>query len=595
VLLPPDGAVVFEGQVGLKWYPALGATSYRVQLGAEASFQQPLVDRTLAEPWVVTGALPAGRYFWRVGAAAGGEVVFSPVQQLEVRRPAGRAAATRHGKPIAPAQESEVLLPVPLLVQHKDTSMLLLESPNAEGEHAWDIGHAELDPTDPADNMNCALASIAMLASFYSGELSQDRIGFELRKGDQAGPERDLNYGRGLELAEVSQMLGWALSTQVVGERAVGAGGDWGELSPDAMWTTLTKEIDAERPLIVRIQHATGGGHAMAGIGYWTESEVKRWVIVNDPWDIAGQSRFFLPIEGLSHLWRTTGAVSARSDEATIGQDSDGDGIVDFDETERFGTEAAAADSDNDGVRDKEDVYASVHDLWFGYAQLGNARNNVDGDGLQPELDADSDNGGCRDGTEDFSLDGRWDEAAGETTPFLILDDACVTGWHTVYVDQTSPGDAGISHVTNSLSVTFQALLSVPGAVDGHAQAEHWAEGSLTDGIGCPTIVQPRVTTTWTADLDLTYVGDIHLVGITATPDRGPPWFLTTIGCGETSTEEMDPAYWGGTGGTFVDGVYHRREDYALPPGSTGEFYEIIHMERISQEESPDAFQGSSP
>ena len=60
--------------------------------------------------------------------------------------------------------------------QHKDTAMLLLESKNEGGLHAWDVPHPEMDRTDPADNANCALASIAMINAYFGGDLSQDGV-----------------------------------------------------------------------------------------------------------------------------------------------------------------------------------------------------------------------------------------------------------------------------------------------------------------------------------------------------------------------------------------------------------------------------------
>ena len=73
--------------------------------------------------------------------------------------------------------------------------MLLLERNVETGAHPWDADHQALDPHDPADNKNCALAMIAMVSAFYGGGLSQDRIGYEVishRAGNPPGPEGDL-------------------------------------------------------------------------------------------------------------------------------------------------------------------------------------------------------------------------------------------------------------------------------------------------------------------------------------------------------------------------------------------------------------------
>ena len=75
--------------------------------------------------------------------------------------------------------------------------MLLLEQPHETGPMAWDKPHTP-HRYDPADNKNCGIAMIAMINNFYGGDLSQDRIGYEIFKDRKPGPEEDLNYGYGL-------------------------------------------------------------------------------------------------------------------------------------------------------------------------------------------------------------------------------------------------------------------------------------------------------------------------------------------------------------------------------------------------------------
>ena len=58
--------------------------------------------------------------------------------------------------------------------------MLLLELDRPTGPHAWDVDHGNLDQTDPADKANCALGSLAMINHFAGGDMSQDRMGYEI-------------------------------------------------------------------------------------------------------------------------------------------------------------------------------------------------------------------------------------------------------------------------------------------------------------------------------------------------------------------------------------------------------------------------------
>src|SRR6185436_14733170 len=71
-------------------------------------------------------------------------------------------------------------LTVPYLTQHKDSPLLLLESNQKTGQHAWDKDHQTPSRNDKADKFNCTLANAAIVNRFYGGDLTQDRIGVEL-------------------------------------------------------------------------------------------------------------------------------------------------------------------------------------------------------------------------------------------------------------------------------------------------------------------------------------------------------------------------------------------------------------------------------
>jgi hypothetical protein len=43
----------------------------------------------------------------------------------------------------------------------------------------------------------------------------------------------------------------------------------------------------------------------------------------------------------------------------------------------------------------------------------------------------------------------------------------------------------------------------------------------------------------------------------------------------------MEGMAWPGQSGTFENGRYYRRDEYALDPGHSGEFYQIVDMEQI--------------
>jgi Mg-chelatase subunit ChlD len=102
--------------------------------------------------------------------------------------------------------------------------------------------------------------------------------------------------------------------------------------------------------------------------------------------------------------------------------DSDGDGISDFDETRRFGTDRLNADSDGDLVNDKEDmaeyIFAKNAEGTYVYTPgMAPKTSDFDGDQLRKELDWDNDNDGIPDGCEDVNGNGEYDPPA-ETSNF---------------------------------------------------------------------------------------------------------------------------------------------------------------------------------
>lgn len=437
VLLPLDGAFVSQPSIKLGWYPVAGATSYRIQISTDSEFNGTITDSKTQTPSFKTPALEAGDYFWRVQAVFedGSSAEFSPVNSFTI-------SSTE--LPNFPAQSSYILIPnayaaetvpplregvlaVPMIYQHKDTAMLQMESRNESGTHAWDKDHGELDESDPSDNTNCVLASIAMVNTFAGGDLSQDRIGYEILEGNDVlvgiwpnDPVWDLNYGRGFYDNETFHALTFAFNGASVVQYDV--------TSADALWDTVTREIDAGRPVVAGVP-----GHVIVITGYYQFSQSgpnARWLTINDPWS----GRYLLNLERMANrsrverYWLVSDTSNPRRNEAGLTRDSDGDGMVDFDETERFKTKPGNRDSDQDGVDDKTEVYATVFDPDHGWAQWRAAGfgRDLDEDKRFMELDRDSDGGGCKDGEEDKNANGKRD--GGETYNFDKEDDECAPG-----------------------------------------------------------------------------------------------------------------------------------------------------------------------
>lgn len=477
VLLPMDGAIL-DAPAILEWYPVIGATSYRVQIAGDAAFASPVVDSTVTEPRLATASLAPGLYVWHVQAigADGATASFSEPSGFELVAATAQVELARYGGAPAASGEAELVdagkqLAVPWLGQHKDSTMLLLEEPHEHDPMAWDTIHRPASQFDPADQKNCALAMVAMVNHFYGGDLTEDRIGYEVLKGRQPGPEQDLMYGIGLDIEQTNAAFAFALGGPVtfVPEYA----------TFDALWADVTAAIDAGRPLA-----AAGPKHGYVIKGYAMRNG-HRVMTVNDP------ARGTYPIDldagqgdpTSVSTWLLPDAPVGRHQEPGVTTDSDGDGVVDFDETERFHTNPNDPDGDGDKVHDKQDIAAGIFDPTYGYAfspQADGPGRDFDADGIPTERDADSDAGGCLDGDEDMDLDGH--RNGKETWNFDTSDDVCGDLVGTITWTLSSTLDGETAHSSSTDQVTLNVRFDEEGTewVDA-GSAYTWTGSSRLD------------------------------------------------------------------------------------------------------------------
>jgi hypothetical protein len=454
VLLPVDGAIL-GAQATLSWYPVIGAATYRVQIAQDDAFAAPVIDITVSAPRIGIASLAAGRYTWHVQAigADGGTSTVSDPSGFEVTAGIVRIApaAFHPGMPAVAGpptvDDPGKQLSVPMLYQRKDTAMLLLEEPHEHAPMAWDTPHDPPNGADPADAKNCAVAMVAMVNHFYGGDLNEDRIGYEVLKDRQPGPEEDLVFGKGLNIPQTNAAFKFALGSDVtfVPEYA----------SYDEAWTTIKAAIDAGRPVPgANIKH----GFVVTG---YAVTNGKRIVTINDP--ARGVEHFDidavrLPATSLS-LWLLPDGLKGTHQEPSVTTDSDGDGVVDFDETQRFQTDPHNADSDDDKVHDKQDIASGIFDPTYGYALhrvVGGQGRDFDQDSNPTEMDPDSDGGGCQDGEEDKNADGH--RTGSETWNFDKADDSCFDLMGTITFDRVSMNDAGNGELSNA---TLHATIDV--------------------------------------------------------------------------------------------------------------------------------------
>jgi hypothetical protein len=562
----PDGAVFTSGNARVSWYSVPGATQYRVEVSANPSFAPVLIDQTIpgARPGALTpeslgiGSLAPGLYRWRVTALyPSGAAAVSPSQRLGIRAGANQAGSP--GEASAAAATPEKRLPVPQLNQRKDTAMLQLENPTEGGALAWDKPDAD-QPTRPY----CVYAAIAMLNRFFGGDWSVDYAHYVTLKDQAPGPERDLQE-RGATIYEERTALHEALGVDPGPPRVIASQADL-----LTFHATIKAEIDAGRPLA-----AIWPGHAVLVIGYGEEDEFGNFSIVVQDGNGPAWARSQFPDAAFIWLaYLTIPAGASGADQGKVTTDSDGDGVVDFDESDRFHTSSGRKDSDHDKLDDKPDIRASVWDERHGYARGGPGRD-FDDDGIPMERDADADDGGCFDGMEDANKDGKFDEGS-ELDNFERGDDPCIGGTVFHVLETFETYDDGGTHYSLQESLAVVSLESNPdGTLRGTASVTYFIEAQTVDPDCTSTI--PRVTASWAATLTGEIIGGT--MQFTAEPIRGATMTITIVSCFGASSYDTEPVPFVGWGNiVFTDGRYQERFDVTPPVPGQVQFYTEVRL-----------------
>lgn len=408
---PPHGALLASTTFAVSWMPVSGAAGYRFQLDDSADFVSPVISTTvLGASYVSASSVAPGTYYWRARPQFGASL--GPwTAAVQIRTVALPAFLEPNGTHTVNAFKT---LGIVWQLQHKDTRMLCLDGDAETGNNAWDSPH--LNRGLHGRNY-CARASASMLASYYGGRLSQDRITYEQFKGGP--PEGDLGHDTPFEIAQTNAAMTWSIGTPIT--RTYGK----------PSFAQIKAWIDADRPIVAPIP-----GHVRIVDGYWefTLGEFTFEMLhVLDPWDAAKWvnyssdpiSSYFVGPAGAA------GAPNVKSDEDQDGDgvadtmdDSDGDGVVDFDERSRFATDPARPDTDGDEVPEKLDIRGYVFRTDGTYDPIS---PDIDYDTRRKELDRDNDtstNDGAVDGCEDLNHNGKKDGA--ETSNYDPRDDTAV-------------------------------------------------------------------------------------------------------------------------------------------------------------------------
>jgi hypothetical protein len=454
---PGDGMGFNPGPVTLTWTDVRYATGYRLVVSTDSTLTGGTVIDVTTAATDTTLNLPDGAYYWRVspvdscGEVPGGAIwlfLVFPVSLEPGVLPAGEASAFG-------------VLNVQRFLQHRDTSLLCLWddanrtrpgcSETAGPAGPWDgphpANHAEVvfqgdfygfeynfRVQCPHCRNYCGRACVQMINSFYGGTLSQDRISYHMMTFERAAgrvvaaPEGDLGHDLPVLLnPTITQTLQWSLPNSTVTVPLVPSYG------------LIKAEIQAGFPV-----YAFVPGHVVVINGFLDANHFaagfppRDVIVIQDPWPgPANQTGFnTYATANIRAFWRIrqagAAAIAGRMQEASVTTDTDGDGVMDFDEgyptypanrPRRLQSDNSQPDTDKDEVRDKQDIRSyTFHDSDHpGHENDPLGFPDVDGDGLRAELDCDTDADVDFDGGEDIDGNGA-SPGAGETCVYTVGD-----------------------------------------------------------------------------------------------------------------------------------------------------------------------------
>lgn len=432
VQISPEKYIIMDDTTPtFDWADVPNIDSYRLQVDDDEDFSSPEIDQSglTNSEFTSPTTLSSDLYFFKINGIKGGiETHWSAEWMFAI-----------DGGGLAIVSGGESTCSCPFKWQRKDTDLTCIYNPGSnsrpgcsEGErdkpetHPWDGPHPDASPTCVHDNNYCARASIAMVNARYGGDLSQDRISYHYFKeiNDRIpGPEGDLGHGEWMVGNDFVNSISWALNNEHIDSKSQPVGG--------FTFNQMKGWVDQLDCFVTNLP-----GHVVVTDGYAELStpsgKLIQAVFIHDPargpytkkiyaWQNIGVPQPGGITDAITWVFlQPSTGVTARMQEASVTTDSDGDGLMDFDETERFNTNPNVQNTDDDCVKDKQEVRSYTFRIPDGNSYIANP--DVDADGKRPELDPDSDNGGSEDGAEDKNGDGKY-EPATETDPFIASDD----------------------------------------------------------------------------------------------------------------------------------------------------------------------------
>lgn len=324
----------------------------------------------------------------------------------------------------------------------KDTRMLAEDWSVGFNKDNWNKLFPKIDfwngKVNYAVHNRCWLTMAQMINHYKGGNVSSDEILYYVRSGFS-----DTSFGGPVEtMLAVNYALGMTAWDNITYTALLDAYRGSGAIPSVDGWTvgtptlhTIMNVIEAGNILgVSQLNAGNKGGHSMVLNGYKIDSNGDVYIhLLNTDNMGTAEWRYYCTItslgsdvivstvlNGIGHLIDLIPGVqisgntfftfyepplyaSGRSANASVFADNDNDGIVDFDEIERFGTEPLNDDSDGDKKNDYEEIYDFMQCM--GGSEY-TSKSDIDGDGLLAARDPDSDGDGYCDDQEIAYEDG---------------------------------------------------------------------------------------------------------------------------------------------------------------------------------------------
>ena len=318
----------------------------------------------------------------------------------------------------------------------KDTRMLAEDWSVGFNKDNWNKLFPKIDfwngKVNYAVHNRCWLTMAQMINHYKGGNVSSDEILYYVRGGFS-----DTSFGGPVETMQaVNYALGMTAWDNITYTALLNAYRGSGAIPSVDGWTvgtptlhTIMNVIEAGNVLgVSQLNAGNKGGHSMVLNGYKIDSNGDVYIhLLNTDNMGTAEWRYYCTItslgtdvivttilNGVGHLIDLIPGVqvsgnmfftfyepplyaSGRSANASVFADNDNDGMVDFDEIERFGTEPLNDDSDGDKKNDYEEIYDFMQCM--GGSEY-TSKSDIDGDGLLAARDPDSDGDGYCDDQE---------------------------------------------------------------------------------------------------------------------------------------------------------------------------------------------------